>query len=222
MIAPLTRLPIRGVIWYQGESNTGPERGPLYARLFQTLIRDWRAAWGQGDFPFLFVQIANWGPGGDWPTVREAQRASLSLKNTGMAVSIDIGDAVNIHPLNKQEVGRRLALAGRAIGYGEAIEYSGPLFRQVTPEEDGLRVWFDHTTRGLRAKGDVLKGFEIAGADQVFVPATARIDGWTIVVSSPQIPSPALVRYGWAANPDCNLYNGEGLPASPFRSGPAR
>jgi len=109
MISPLTRFPIRGVIWYQGESNTGPERGPLYARLFQTLISDWRQAWGQGDFPFLFVQIANWNPGEDWPTVREAQRAALSVRNTGMAVSIDIGDPVNIHPLNKQEIGRRLA-----------------------------------------------------------------------------------------------------------------
>ncbi len=222
MIAPLTRLPIRGVIWYQGESNSGPERAPLYTRLFQTLIVDWRKAWGQGDFPFLFVQIANWSPGDDWPTVREAQRAALGLRKTGMAVSIDIGDPVNIHPLNKQDVGRRLALAALALAYGEDIEYSGPLFRQVTPEDDGLRVWFDHTSGGLKAKGDVLKGFEIAGADQAFVPATARIEGATVVVSSPKTPGPVFVRYGWAANPDCNLYNGEGLPASPFRSGAAR
>ena len=221
MIAPLTRLPIRGAIWYQGESNSGPEKAPLYARLFQTLIQDWRKAWGQGDFPFLFVQIANWNPGDDWPTVREGQRAALALRKTGMAVSIDIGDPVNIHPLNKQEVGHRLALAGRALAYGEEIEYSGPLFRQVTPEEDGLRVWLDHATGGLKAKGDVLKGFEIAGADQVFAPATARIEGATVVVSNAKITTPVFVRYGWAANPDCNLYNGEGLPASPFRSGPA-
>ena len=222
MIAPLTRLPIRGVIWYQGESNSGPERAPLYARLFQTLIADWRKAWGQGDFPFLFVQIANWSPGDDWPAVREAQRAALSVRNTGMAVSIDIGDPVNIHPLNKQEVGHRLALAARALAYGEDIECSGPLFRQVTPDEDGLRVWFDHATGGLKAKGDALKGFEIAGADLAFAPATARIEGGTVVVSSPKIAAPVFVRYGWAANPDCNLYSGEELPASPFKSGPAR
>jgi sialate O-acetylesterase len=222
MISPLTRLPIRGVIWYQGESNTGPEKGPLYARLFQTLIEDWREAWGQGELPFLYVQIANWDPGEDWPIVREGQRAALTLRNTGMAVSIDIGDPVNIHPRDKQDVGHRLALAARAIAYGEDVEYSGPLFRLVTSEEEALRVWFDHATGGLKAKGDALKGFEIAGADQVFAPAAARIDGATVVVSMAKITRPVFVRYGWTANPDCNLYNGEGLPASPFRSGPAR
>ncbi len=222
MIAPLTRFPIRGVIWYQGESNSGAEKSPLYGRLFRTLILDWRKAWGQGDFPFLFVQIANWSSGEDWPTVREGQREALALRNTAMAVSIDIGDPVNIHPLNKQDVGHRLALAARAIAYEEDIEYSGPLFRQVTPEEDGLRLWFDHTTGELNPKGGVLKGFEIAAADQVFMPATARIEGVTVVVSSPEILHPVFVRYGWAANPECNLYNGEGLPASPFRCALAR
>ena len=137
MIAPLTPFAIRGVIWYQGEANAARDRAPLYARLFPTMIRDWRRAWGEGDFPFLFVQIANWNtePDGCWPEVRDAQRQALALRNTGMAVTIDIGDAVDIHPKNKQDVGLRLSLAARAIAYGEKIEWSGPLYRQVTQEE---------------------------------------------------------------------------------------
>lgn len=221
MIAPLTPFPIRGVIWYQGESNATPERAPLYARLFQTMIRDWRRAWGEGDFPFLFVQIANFKTslGSKWPEVRDAQRQTLALANTGMAVIIDIGDPDNIHPKDKQDVGLRLALAARAIAYGEKIEYSGPLFRQATPEGNSLRVWFDHAESGLKAKGGELKGFEVAGADRKFVPAAARIDGATVLVSSSAVTSPVYVRYGWADNPDCNLYNSQDLPASPFRSG---
>jgi len=220
MINPLTRFPIRGAIWYQGESNTSPERAPLYARLFQTMIRDWRSAWGQGDFPFLFVQLANFdsGPPSEWPEVRDAQRQTLSLSNTGMAIIIDIGEAKDIHPKNKQDVGGRLALAARAIAYGEKVEYSGPLYRQVTPEQGALRVWFDHAKSGLNAKGGGLKGFEIAAADGKFVPATARIDGGTVVVSSAAVSAPKHVRYAWSANPECNLYNADGLPASPFRS----
>jgi sialate O-acetylesterase len=221
MIAPLTPFPIRGAIWYQGESNASPERAPLYARLFQTMIRDWRRAWGEGDFPFLFVQIANFktSPDSKWPEVRDAQRQTLALANTGMAVIIDIGDPDNIHPKDKQDVGLRLALAARAIAYGEKIEYSGPLFRQATPEGSGLRVWFDHAETGLKAKGGELRGFEVAGADGKFVPAAARIDGATVLVSSSAVTSPVYVRYGWADNPDCNLYNSADLPASPFRSG---
>jgi len=219
MIAPLTPFAIRGVIWYQGESNSGPDRAPLYARLFQTMIRDWRDAWGEGNFPFLFVQIANWNTAAEdlWPDVRNAQRQALALKNTGMAVTIDIGDAVDIHPKNKQDVGLRLALAARAIAYGEKVEWSGPLYRQVTQEEHALRLWFDHAG-GLMAKGAELTGFEVAGADGKYSAAEAKIEGTSVVVSSAAVLKPVSVRYGWAANPDCNLVNKEGLPASPFQA----
>jgi sialate O-acetylesterase len=242
MIAPLTPFAIRGVIWYQGESNSGPDRAPLYARLFQTMIRDWRSDWGEGDFPFLFVQIANWNAAAEdlWPEVRNAQRQALALRNTGMVVTIDIGDPTNLHPKNKQDVGLRLALAARAIAYGEKIEWSGPLYRQVTQEERALRVWFDHAG-GLFAKSAeaataagsanaglatispanstrAVTGFEIAGADGKYLPAEAKIDGESVVVSNAAVPSPVSVRYGWAASPHCNLFNREGLPASPFRA----
>jgi len=219
MIAPLTPFAIRGVIWYQGEANSGPDRAPFYARLFQTMIRDWRNHWSEGDFPFLFVQIANWdtAPEALWPDVRNAQRQALTLKNTGMAVTIDIGDAIDIHPKNKQDVGLRLALAARAIAYGEKIEWSGPLYRQVTQEEHALRVWFDHAD-GLAAKGTSLTGFEVAGVDGKYVAADARIDGASVVVSNSTVPAPVSVRYGWAANPACTLINREGLPASPFQA----
>jgi sialate O-acetylesterase len=221
MIAPLTRLPIKGVIWYQGESNASLERASLYAHLFETMIQDWRRSWGQGDFPFLFVQLANFKTGRDarWPELRDAQRQTLALANTAMAVTTDIGNRDDIHPKNKQDVGLRLALAARAIAYGEKIEFSGPLFRQATLEGHSMRVWLDHVGRGLVAKGGELAGFEIAGADRKFVPAEAVIDGATVVVSSPSVSAPAYVRYGWSDDPHCNLYNVDGLPASPFRSG---
>lgn len=221
MIAPLTPFPIRGAIWYQGESNASRERAPLYARLFETMIEDWRRAWGVGDFPFLFVQLANFktGPDSRWPDLREAQRQTLELKNTGMAVTIDIGDPTNIHPKNKQEVGRRLALAARALAYGEKLEYTGPVFLQATPEEGSvLRVSFTHTGGGLAAHGGVLKGFDVAGADGKFVAADARIEGNTVLVSAPSVNSPVSVRYGWSDDPGCTLYGSDGLPASPFRS----
>lgn len=218
MIAPLTPFAIRGVIWYQGEAN-GAERAPLYAHLFPTMITDWRRAWDEGDFPFLFVQIANWNttPEGRWPEVRDAQRRTLALRNTGMAVTIDIGDAVDIHPKDKLDVGLRLALAARAIAYGESVEWSGPLYRETTREEHALRVWFDHA-EGLTAKGGPLTGFEVAGADGKYVAADAKIEGASVVVSSATVPEPVSVRYAWAANPACNLYNREGLPASPFQA----
>src|ERR1700733_1522289 len=176
MIAPLSRFAIRGVIWYQGEANSG-ERAPLYAQLFQTMIGDWRRAWDEGDFPFLFVQIANFNtePDARWPEVRDAQRKALALRNTGMVVTIDIGDPDDIHPKNKRDVGLRLALAARAIAYGEKLEWSGPLYRQMTREDHALRVWFDHAG-GLASKGAELAGFEIAGADGKYSPAEARIE----------------------------------------------
>lgn len=219
MIAPLTHFAIRGVIWYQGENNASVEQTPVYANLFQTMIRDWRRNWGVGDFPFLFVQLANLKTesGDGWPELREAQRHSLRLRNTAMAVTIDIGDSNNVHPKNKQDVGKRLALAARAIAYGEPIEYSGPLFRMQSREERGIRIWFDHGT-GLVAKGGELKGFEIAGADRKFRPAETRIDGQTVVVSSKEIAEPEVVRYSWKDDPDGNLYNAADLPASPFQS----
>ncbi len=218
MVAPFTPLPIRGVIWYQGESNTGDERAPVYSSLFQTMIQDWRSHWAQGDFPFLFVQIANFNTTGDWPGVREAQRRTLSLANTGMAVTIDIGDSTNIHPRDKQDVGHRLALWARVLSYGEHIQDSGPLFRQAVPQGKEMRIWFDHAANGVMAKGGELRGFEVAGTDGKFVSANAKVDGDTVLVSSAAVPAPVYVRYGWSVDPNCNLYNVEGLPASPFTS----
>jgi sialate O-acetylesterase len=220
MIAPLTPFPIRGAIWYQGESNSIVERVPtLYHKLFRTMIEDWRRQWGVGDFPFLYVQIANFksGPVENWAAIREGQLQTLELRNTAMAVTIDIGNPDDVHPTDKLDVGLRLARAARAISYGEAIEYTGPLFRQATTEGSAMRVWFDHA-KGLTAKGGELTSFEVAGKDGQFSAATALLDGATVVVSSPSVAEPAFVRYGWANSPVCNLFNGEGLPASPFTS----
>lgn len=221
MVAPLTPFPMRGVIWYQGESNSLLDRAPMYERLFQTMIRDWRHRWDDPELPFLYVQIANYTSTDleNWAVIREAQRHALELRNTAMAVTIDIGNPDDVHPKNKQEVGRRLALAARASVYKEALEYSGPLYRQITREGNLIRVWFDHAA-GLNAKGGELTGFEIAGSDGRYVRGLAKIDGSTILVSSPELSSPVSVRYGWANSPECNLYNSDGLPASPFRSGP--
>jgi sialate O-acetylesterase len=220
MIAPLTRFPIRGVIWYQGESNADSLRYAVYGRLFQTLIQDWRTAWSQGDFPFLFVQIANFhsGPQDHWPEIREAQREALALANTAMVVTIDIGDPNNIHPTNKQDVGFRLALAARAMLDREPVEASGPLYRSMSREGGILRLYFEHAGKELVFKGKQLQGFEIAGADGNFVSAVAGIDGATVVLSNPRVPNPTQARYAWASDPACNLFNKAGLPASPFRT----
>jgi sialate O-acetylesterase len=220
MIAPLTPFPIRGVIWYQGESNSALARAPLYSRVFRTLIEDWRHEWGVGDFPFLFVQISNFksSPAEDWAELREQQLKTLALANTAMAVTIDIGNPDNVHPTDKVDVGMRLALAARALSYGEDVSYSGPIFRQATPEGHSMRIWFDHHAKGLVAKGGTLTSFEVAAADGVFVPATATIDGDTVLATSDAIGEPKFARYGWANSPQCNLFNGEGLPASPFNS----
>ena len=220
MIAPEVPYTIKGVIWYQGETNSEASRAPMYAKLFPTLIADWRNKWGEGNFPFLFVQISNFdSPGEHWGTIRDAQRRTLAVANTGMAVTLDIGEADNVHPPDKQTVGARLALAARATVYGEPqLVYSGPLFRTVTTEGSSMRVWFDHATNGLAVHGSQLEGFEIAGADGKFVPATAKIDGSTVIVEAQGVIQPKAVRYGWATFTDANLFNKENLPASTFTS----
>jgi sialate O-acetylesterase len=220
MVNPFTQFPIRGVIWYQGESNSRVERAALYQRIFPALIADWRRHWNQGNFPFLFVQISNFNSmtPENWAVIREAQRRTLSVSNTAMAVTIDIGDPDNVHPADKQDVGHRLALAARALSYGEPIEYSGPLYRQASMEGGAMRVEFDHSESGLVAKDGALNGFEIAGEDGKFVPATATIEAGSVMVSATAVPNPKYVRYGWQNAPSVNLFNGEGLPASPFTS----
>jgi len=217
MIAPLQPYGIRGTIWYQGESNDG--RAKEYQSLFPTLIADWRAKWGQGDFPFLFVQVAPFK--GMSPEIREAQLLSLKrTRNTAMVVTIDCGDAEDIHPANKQPVGERLALAARALAYGESIVYSGPLYSGFKVNGACLKLQFSQLGGGLVAKDGPLFGFELAGADQVFHPATATIRGDEIELSSPRVPSPVAARYGWAKVASGNLFNAAGLPASPFRTNP--
>ncbi len=220
MVAPVLPYTIKGVIWYQGESNSRLSFAPMYARIFPALIDDWRAQWREGNFPFLFVQIANFKSNATeaWAVIREAQRRALAVANTAMAVTIDIGNPDNVHPADKQTVGVRLALAARALAYGEHVEYSGPAYRQATPEGAGIRLWFDHAAGGLVARGGALRGFEVAGEDGRFVNAEARIDGKTVVVSSARVPGPKYVRYGWANAPEVNLFNSAGLPASPFTS----
>jgi sialate O-acetylesterase len=223
MIAPLIPYGIRGAIWYQGESNVG--RAEQYRVLFPAMIADWRARWGVGSFPFYFVQLANFNPrAGEpseshWAELREAQRMALAVPNTGMAVAIDIGDALDIHPANKLDVGLRLAFHALARDYGRgSVVCSGPLYRAMERESDAIRLHFDHVDGGMSAKGGVLTGFAIAGEDGKFVWADAVIEGGSVVVSSPRVKAPRAVRYGWADNPACNLCNAAGLPASPFRT----
>jgi sialate O-acetylesterase len=226
VIAPVVPFAIRGVLWYQGESITTGGVA-LYPLLQSTLIRDWRQLWGEGDFPFYICQLAAFNPAvsdpnvpGKIPATREAQATVLSLPNTGMAVTIDIGDAGNIHPKNKQDLGNRLMRIALAKVYGRPIEYSGPMFETMKLEGHSIRVNFSHVGGGLAARGGPLKQFAIAGADGKFVWADAVIDGGSVVASSPQVADPVAVRYAWADNPDgCNLYNAEGLPAAPFRAG---
>jgi len=223
MVAPAVRYGVTGIIWYQGESNAS--RAYQYRSLFADLITDWRDAWGRDDLPFCFVQLANYGPVAEslgesaWAELREAQSMALALPATAMAVAIDIGDSTDVHPLNKQEVGRRLALGALAAAYGRRIECSGPLLEAMTVEDGRCRITFTHAGSGLTAgSGERLTGFAVAGEDRVWVTADARIEGDTVIVWSEGVPKPAAVRYGWADNPRCNLYNGAGLPASPFRT----
>ena len=218
MIAPTTPYSIKGVLWYQGESNSAPDRAALYAKLFPQLIADWRHQWQQGDFPFLFVQISSFNaPTDDWGVIRDAQRRTLSVANTAMAVSIDVGNPNNIHPADKQTVADRLALAAESTVYGEPGEYSGPLYRQTTRDGNCLRVWFDHA-KGLNSKGSALSGFEVAGEDRHFISANAVIDNDSVSVSSPSVTEPRYVRYAWPNATQANLYNSTGLPASTFTS----
>ncbi len=221
MIQPLIPFKIKGTIWYQGESNADNAVG--YRTLFPAMITDWRTNWHQGDFPFYFVQLAGYAKTGtaDWPMLREAQTMTLALPNTGMAVAIDIGEPNNIHPKNKQAVGKRLALWTLAKDYGRKnLVCSGPIYKGLQIEGDKIRISFEYAKGGLKPapKTKTLKGFTIAGSNNEFVPAKAKIVKDSVWVWSEQIKQPAAVRYGWADWSECNLYNKQNLPASPFRT----
>jgi sialate O-acetylesterase len=224
MLSPLLNYTIKGVIWYQGESNAA--RPAEYRTLFPALVRDWRQKWNQGDFPFLFVQLPNYmdvkpqPSESNWALMREAQLSTLSLPRTGMAVAIDIGEWNDVHPLNKKDVGKRLALAARKVAYADDdVVYSGPIYESMKTEGGKIIVSLTHTGSGLVARGGELRSFAIAGDDKRFVWAKARIENNKVIVWSEQIPNPVAVRYAWADNPEgANLYNAEGLPASPFRA----
>ncbi|HEY3412325.1 MAG TPA: sialate O-acetylesterase [Armatimonadota bacterium] len=223
MIAPVIPFGIKGAIWYQGEANAG--QAYQYRTLLPAMINDWRSRWGVGEFPFYIVQLANFMevqpvPKDDaWAELREAQSMTAkALPHSGIAVAIDIGNGADIHPKNKQEVGRRLALNALAKDYGQKVEFSGPDYKSLKVEGAKIRLTFTHVAGGLEAKGDKLTGFAIAGADRKFVWADAAIDGDSVVVSAPGVTEPVAVRYAWASNPVCNLYNKASLPASPFRT----
>lgn len=226
MIAPIVPYGIKGVIWYQGESNARRGTSVLYRELFPDLIRNWRSDWGQGDFPFLFVQLApfkdiqQYPSESDWAQLRESQLTTMKkVRKTGMAVITDLGDEKDIHPRWKAPVGERLARFARVIAYGEKIVPSGPIYRSAKRKGDRIILSFDHVGSGLVSKGGALKGFSIAGPDREFVWARAEIlPDNRIAVWSPNVPEPVAVRYGWADYPVVNLWNREGLPASPFRT----
>lgn len=221
MIHPLVPFAIRGAIWYQGESNNG--EGMLYLEKMKALINGWRTVWSNPDMPFYYVQLAPFRYGGD-PTrlagIWEAQEAALSIPHTGMAVTTDIGNITDIHPRNKQEVGRRLALWALAKTYDKPVKvYSGPIYKSSSVRGGKMVLTFEHTGAGLISRdGKPLTHFQIAGADKNFVPAQAEIVGNTVVVSSPQVAKPAAVRFAWHQEAEPNLANKAGLPASPFRT----
>lgn len=228
MINPLLPYALRGALWYQGESNA--ERATEYHALFTAMINAWRAHFGQGDFPFYWVNLAGFAAadrdGRSFAFLREAQTKTLTLPNTGQAIAVDIGNPRDIHPDNKQEVGRRLALLAKNRIYGLTGDDTGPMFAGVTRERASngagtiLRVGFSHVNGGLVALGKPVQALELAGEDRVFHPAEGKIDRDTLVVSSPKVPAPVAVRYACSNAPDANLYNGSGLPAVPFRSDP--
>ncbi len=215
MIAPLVKYTIKGALWYQGETEAGRAQGHIYGDALMTLVQDWRRAFGQGDFPMYWVQLANYGnavKNGHWMRVQEGQVKATALRNTGVAIINDIGNPTSIHPTNKQDVGRRLALLAQNKG-------ASPLYRQFTREGDAIRIWFNNTGKALKVRGSgPLTGFQIAGGDGKYVAAAARIEGATVVVSSSEVPNPQSVRYAWDYNPDANLINEGGLPASVFRT----
>jgi len=216
MLHPLINYTMKGVIWYQGESNA--EKAFLYRSLFPAMVKSWRNDWKQGDFPFYYVQIAP--HKGQNPDIREAQLLSLSkINNSGMVVTTDVGNETNIHPIDKQTVGYRLALIARAKTYGEnKLVYSGPVYNHMKIKKDRVQLFFDGVDSGFKKPSKDLKEFEIAGADQLFYPAVAKIDGKTILVSSSKVKNPTAVRFAWKAVPQPNLFNNENLPASPFRT----
>jgi len=223
MIAPYTQFPIRGFLWYQGESNAG--QANQHTLLFPAMITSWRRLWGDETLPFYFVQLASYQKrakepsDGGWALIRESQTKTLALPHTGMAIAIDIGDATNVHPKNKQDVGKRLALWAKRDCYGDAdTVVSGPLFSSAAVEGNQIRIKFTHIGGGLKTRGENLKGFAIAGPDKVFRWADAKIDGDSVLVWNKNISKPAFVRYAWADNPECTLYNAAGLPAVPFRT----
>lgn len=215
MVFPLRGLVIKGVLWYQGEANA--VRAPEYAALFQALIRDWRTFFGQPELPFYWVQIANFRVETDWPRLREAQSKALALPFTGQAVAIDIGDPDDIHPKNKQEVGCRLALIALDHLYGGKEEFSGPVVKAVRREGRAIEITFDHAV-GLLARSGRVRGLEIAGEDRKFLPADGKITGEKLIVSAEGVAAPVAVRYAWRSAPEVDLFNGAGLPASPFRT----
>jgi sialate O-acetylesterase len=219
MIHPLIRYRIRGAVWYQGEANAGGGAAGAadYTDLQSRMIAGWRQAWSIGDFPFYFVQLPNYS-NDSWAFFREGQASILKVPNTGMAVTIDIGDAANIHPKNKQEAGRRLALIALANVYLQPVVFQGPQFAKAEAAGAVLKIYFQHTDGGLLAQAGALKSFTITGADKKWHPADATIAGDTVMVSSRKVPVPVAVRYDWAGNPDGNLYNGAGLPTMPFRT----
>ncbi len=228
MVAPLVPYTIRGALWYQGESNS--PTASIYRQLMETLITDWRSQWGIGNFPFIYVQLANIGKdvettpakGGSEAIKREAQLQNLSIANTAMVVAIDNADPTdmnNVHPKNKQEIGRRLALAAEKIAYKQKVAYAGPIYDKMEVTDNTILLSFKNTDGGLMAKDSSgLKGFAIAGADKKFVWATATIKGNKVILSNANVAKPLAVRYGWGSNPPTSLYNKANLPASPFRT----
>ena len=219
MINPIVPYAIRGALWYQGESVTGGPNGlMLYGHVMDTLVTQWRKLWGEGNFPFYVVQLPGQQNVSNNPLIREQQAKILALPNTGMAVVLDTSEAKNVHPKNKEPLGDRLTKIALANVYGQKIEFSGPVYASTKVEGSAIRVKFAHAA-GMTAKGGPLKWFQIAGADQKFVDADAKIDGDSVVVSSPNVSTPVAVRYAWDNYPDtANLYNGAGLQAAPFRT----
>ncbi len=222
-IAPLAGYALRGTIWYQGETNTA--NGALYATQLPLLVEDWRAAWGRDTLPFLWAQLPGYGrrtaepvETSGWALTRDAMRKSLAVPGTAMSVNVDLGDETDLHPRNKQEIGRRLALCALAKVYGKDLPFSGPLYKKHEIHGSEIHLHFQHAQGGLISKDEALRGFAIAGADRQWVKANATLQGDRVVVSSPQVAEPQAVRYAWANHPDGNLTNASGLPASPFRT----